>query len=120
MGAVKLLTNYYVASEVLAVLKRREFNLTEEELEGMMKYLHLCVAVVDDPSGEEVLSNLGLLRDKKDIPMALGALSTQSDYLVTGDKELLKAPRISSITTSGLLQLIYNDQPDGVPCDQPS
>lgn len=105
---------------MLAVIRRPEFSLTEEELDSMTKYLHMCVTVVEDPSGEEILSNLGLLRDKKDIPVALGALNSRSDYLVTGDKELLKASRISSVTTSGLLQLIYNDQQDEAHGDKPS
>lgn len=108
MGAVKLLTNHYVVAEVLAVLRRSEFSLTQEELDSLTKYLHLCVAIVEDPSGEEILSNLRLLKDKKDIPVALGALNSGSDYLVTGDKELLKSSDIPSITTLELLNLIYN------------
>jgi len=112
VGAVKLQTNHYVLSEVSAVLRRPEFQLTEDEIEGLTRYLYTCMSVTEDPSDEDILSNLHLLKDKKDIPVALGAMSSHSDYLVTGDKELLKAPRIPSITTSGLLQLIYSDQPD--------
>jgi len=70
----------------------------------------MCVTVTEDPPEEEILSNLNLLRDKKDIPVALGARSSCSDYLVTGDKELLEAADIPSIKTSGLLQLIVSNQ----------
>jgi predicted nucleic acid-binding protein len=112
VGAVKLQTNHYVLSEVSAVLRRREFQLTAEEIEDLAKYLHTCISVTEDPSDEDILSNLHLLRDRKDIPVAIGAMNSGSDYLVTGDKELLEAPSIPSITTTGLLQLIYCDQPD--------
>jgi len=112
VGAVKLQTNHYVLSEVSAVLRRREFQLTEDEIEGLTRYLHTCISVAEDPSDEDIASNLRLLKDRKDIPVALGAMSQGSDYLVTGDKELLEAPSIPSITTTGLLQLIYCDQPD--------
>lgn len=112
VGAVKLQTNHYVLSEVSAVLRRPEFQLTEDEIEDLTRYLHTCISVAEDPSDEDILSNLRRLKDRKDIPVALGAMSSRSDYLVTGDKELPKAPRIPSITTTGLLQLIYSDQPD--------
>jgi len=110
VGAVRLLTNNYVLAEVRSVLRRPEFSLTDEESEGLTRYLHMCVTVTEDPPEEEILSNLNLLRDKKDIPVALGARSSCSDYLVTGDKELLEASDIPSIKTSDLLQLILSNQ----------
>lgn len=110
MGAVRLLTNNYVLAEVRSVLRRPEFSLTDEESEGLTRYLHMSVTVTEDPPEEEILSNLNLLRDKKDIPVALGARSSNSDYLVTGDKELLEAADIPSIKTSDLLQLILSNQ----------
>jgi len=66
--------------------------------------------VTEDPENDEVLSNSGLLRDKKDIPVALGATNSGSDYLVTGDKELSEKLDALSITTPNLLQLILSDQ----------
>jgi len=110
VGAVRLLTNNYVLAEVRSVLRRPEFSLTDEESEGLTRYLHMSVTVTEDPPEEEILSNLNLLRDKKDIPVALGARSSNSDYLVTGDKELLEASDIPSIKTSDLLQLILSNQ----------
>jgi len=76
----------------------------------LTRYLHMCVTVTEDPPEEETPSNLSLLRDKKDIPVALGARSSRSDHLVTGDKELLEAADIPSIKTSGLLPLIVGNQ----------
>jgi hypothetical protein len=66
--------------------------------------------VAENPANDEVISNSGLLRDKKDIPVALGATNSGSDYLVTGDKELSEKLGALSITTSSLLQLILGDQ----------
>jgi predicted nucleic acid-binding protein len=110
VGAVRLLTNNYVLAEARSVLRKPEFSLTDGEKEGLTRYLHMCVTVAEDPPEEEILSNLSLLRDKKDIPVALGAKSSCSDYLVTGDKELLEAAGIPSIKTSDLIQLIVSNQ----------
>ncbi|MCJ7573764.1 hypothetical protein MUO93_05805 [Candidatus Bathyarchaeota archaeon] len=110
IGAVRLVTNVYVLTEVQAVLRRGEFSLTDEEFTGLIRYLHECLTVAEDPANDEVLSNSGLLRDKKDIPVALGAMDSGSDYLVTGDKELSEKLDALSITTSSLLQLILGDQ----------
>jgi predicted nucleic acid-binding protein len=104
------LTNNYVLAEVRSVLGRPEFSLTEEESEGLTRYLHICVTVIDDLPEEEILSNLNLLRDKKDIPVELGAKGSCSDYLVTGDKEILEAADIPSIKTSDLLQVIVSNK----------
>jgi len=103
-------TNVYVLTEVQAVLRRAEFSLTDEEFTGLIRYLYECLTVTEDPENDEVLSNSGLLRDKKDIPVALGAMDSGSDYLVTGDKELSEKLDTLSITTSSLLQLILGDQ----------
>jgi predicted nucleic acid-binding protein len=103
-------TNVYVLTEVQAVLRRGEFSLTDEEFTGLIRYLHECLTVAEDPANDEVLSNSGLLRDKKDIPVALGAMDSGSDYLVTGDKELSEKLDALSITMSSLLQLILGDQ----------
>ena len=75
----------------------------------MIRYLHTCITVTEDPSDEEILSNLHILDDPKDIPVAIGAKGAGSDYLVTGDKELLKAQITPAITNKKLLQLIFQD-----------
>ena len=110
IGAVRLVTNDYALTEAQAVLRRCEFSLTDEEFTGLIRYLYECLTVTEDPENDEVLSNSGLLRDKKDIPVALGAMDSGSDYLVTGDKELSEKLDALSIITSSLLQLILGDQ----------
>lgn len=84
VGAVKLQTNHYVLSKLSAVTRRREFSLNEEEIEGLTRYLHLCISVLEDPSDEAILIHLSLLRGMKDIPVALGAKYSRSEYLVKG------------------------------------
>ena len=109
VDAITLLTNNYVLTEVRMVLRRAVFSLTDEEYTGLIRYLHECLTAIEDPSDEEILSHFNLLTDKKDIPVALGAMNSGSDYLVTGDKELLEKLKPLSITTSTLLKLVLSD-----------
>ena len=109
VDAITLLTNNYVLTEVRMVLRRAVFSLTDEEYTGLIRYLHECLTAIEDPSVEEILSHVSLLTDKKDIPVALGAMNSGSDYLVTGDKELLEKLKPLSITTSTLLKLVLSD-----------
>jgi len=87
--AIELVTNHYVMEEVSAALKRREFSLTTGEVNTLIKYLYTCITVEENPPKEAIHENIDLLEDKKDILGALGATYSGSDYLVTGDKELL-------------------------------
>jgi predicted nucleic acid-binding protein len=109
IGAVRLVTNNYVSTEVQMVLRRGEFSLTDEGFTGLIRYLHECLTVIEDPQNDEILSHSSLLKDKKDIPVALGATDSGSDYLATGDKELSEKLDTLSIRTSSLLQLILSD-----------
>lgn len=107
--ALELVTNRYVLEEVTVVLNREEFQLAEEEIRGLLKYLYNCLTVLEDPTTEAIHRNIDLLDDKKDIPVALGALESGADFLVTGDRELLGKSSIPSITTGKLLrQMLYD------------
>jgi predicted nucleic acid-binding protein len=44
--------------------------------------------IVPDPSPEEVQRHLALVRDVKDIPIALAAITARVDHLVSNDKDL--------------------------------
>lgn len=103
------MTNNYVLTEVRVVLRRIEFSLTDKEVTDLVRYLHECLTVIEDLPDEEILSNFDFLRDKKDLPVALGAKVSNSDYLVTGDKELLENSIAQSISTSKLLQQLLSD-----------
>ena len=104
--AVRLVTNRYVMNEVTAVLHREEFSLTPEEINGLTRYIHECLTVNENPPNENIQEQMGLLEDKKDIPVALGAQDPGIDYLVTGDKELLDEESLRAITTKNLLKKI--------------
>jgi len=104
--AVQLVTNRYVMSEVTTVLARKEFSFTNEEINGLTRYIHECLTVTENPPNELIQEKMGLLEDKKDISVALGALGPGIDYLVTGDKELLDEESLPSITTKNLLKQI--------------
>ena len=43
--------------------------------------------IVPDPSNEEIAQNFDLIRDPKDIPIALSAIRAAVDYLVTNDTD---------------------------------
>jgi len=101
--AINLETNNYVIEEASRVLQRPELQLTQKETTDLLRYLNTCLTVTKNPSNETLTQNYELLNDKKDIPVALGALQPEITYLVTGDKELLeKIPK--AITTRQLLE----------------
>ncbi|MCB2172589.1 putative toxin-antitoxin system toxin component, PIN family [archaeon] len=104
--AIQLITNQYVIDEVKQVLTRPEFNLTTEENRGLTRYLNTCLTITEDPPKEAIEGNINMLNDKKDIPVALGAIQSKTDYLVTGDKELQNHPNLPTITTKNLLDKI--------------
>jgi putative PIN family toxin of toxin-antitoxin system len=103
--AIELVTNYYVIEEVSNVLKRGEFGLDVEEVNGLFKYLYTCLTVIENPSKEVIQENINLLDDKKDIPVAIGVAYSDADILVTGDKEILEKITSAS-TTKKLLEKI--------------
>ena len=46
-----------------------------------------CYEIAPDPLKEEIAQNLDLIRDPKDIPIALSAIRAGVDYLVTNDTD---------------------------------
>jgi predicted nucleic acid-binding protein len=99
--------------EVKRVLKREEFSLTDAERQRLLKYTLECISVVENPAKEEIEKHYGLIKDRKDLPVLLGAKNENCDYLVTGDKELLskKAKRlVDSTTTSELLERLAREK----------
>jgi putative PIN family toxin of toxin-antitoxin system len=113
LGALRLVTNEYVLQEVKKVLERKEFSLTDAERQHLLRYVLECISVVENPRKEEIEKYYNLLRDKKDLPVLLGAKKENCDYLVTGDRELLseKVKRfVNSITTSELLERLVREK----------
>ena len=113
LRALRLMTNEYVLGEVREVLKRGEFRLTEEERQRLMRYTLECISVVEDPSKEEIKKHYDLVRDKKDLPVIVGAKKEKCECLVTGDREMLseKVKRfVNSTTTSELLGKLIKEK----------
>lgn len=113
LRALRLVTNEYVFAEVREVLKRKEFRLTEEEQQCLVRYTLGCVSVVENPSREDIKKHYDLLRDKKDLPVIVGAKKADCECLVTGDKELLseRIKRfVNSTTTSELLGKLIKEK----------
>ena len=72
-------------------------------LKGFELFLKNCdIEFVDNPSPEEVKKHQNLVRDKKDIPIALSAINARVDYLVIDDKDLT----IKDNTTKELRQFV--------------
>jgi hypothetical protein len=59
----------------------------EAERQGLEQFLANCdYEEVPDSSPEEVERNLYLVRDPKDVPIVLAAISAGVDYLVTNER----------------------------------
>jgi len=53
------------------------------------QFLKNCnIELIEDPSSEKVKEQQNLVRDKKDIPIALAAINARVDYIVSDDKDL--------------------------------
>jgi len=59
----------------------------EQALELLLQYLEY--ELVPDPSPDSVAEQTGLVRDSKNIPVALAAIRANADYLVSTDRDLI-------------------------------
>lgn len=100
-----LVISEYVLKEVVAVLRSPRFNLTDDETSFLITYLLDCAKLYKDPPPEQIKSHYHVLRDKKDVPVLAGFLFHECDYLITGDKELLKKVA-KAITTKKALKML--------------
>jgi len=105
--AVELVTTHYILKEVGQVLKRPEFDLTAKEIQDLISYLHQTIVIVENPTDAAVRACAGKLTDKKDAPVLAGFESSKAEYLVTGDKELLKKIE-GAVKTVDLLNTILS------------
>jgi len=111
LRAVQLVVNYHVMKEVRRVLTGKDFHLEDEEQNRLIKHMLECVSLVEGPSRKDIKKHLGLLKDKKDVPIVLGAKKANCEYLITGDRELLTSEKVKKlvnpVTTSELLEKIF-------------
>jgi len=64
---------------------RERFPDHQGALEALLELLDL--EVTPDPPLEEVRAHAGLVRDPKDVPVALAAIAAKSEYLVSTDRD---------------------------------
>ena len=84
-GDIIVVTSPGVLSDARAYIHRLFLAFVETEFELLLGSLEL--EIVSDPSPEEVVASAGLVRDQKDIPVALAAIQARVDYLVTTDTD---------------------------------
>jgi predicted nucleic acid-binding protein len=57
-------------------------------LEPFEDWLRLCpFEMVQDPTSDQVVNNLDLMRQEEDVPVALAAIQAHPDYFVSDDKD---------------------------------
>jgi predicted nucleic acid-binding protein len=74
---------------VLGEARERMARGTAVEARALEQFLDDCeYELAADPTREQVTQNLDLVRDPKDVPIALAAIAAGVDYLVSNDKDL--------------------------------
>ncbi len=105
IGACKLVTTRYVIDEVSKALAAEEFGLISEEIAILLTFVNKALVVHEDLNLQKLKRYFHRLNDKKDLPVLAAFEKSNCDFLVTGDKELLrKLPRTK--TTRQTLQIL--------------
>ncbi len=111
LGVIELLTSTEVFEEVGKVIRRDEFDYGRKEIKRLLGYLQRTVLILGRPDDKALKDVSQLLDDKKDAHVWAGLVCTDADFLLTGDKELLR--RVDrAIRTKDLLKKI-EDLMDG-------
>jgi uncharacterized protein len=87
----ELILSDYILSELETVLDQK-INLPPDQIQDIIKYLKSFLVIKNHTPPVEII-----LRDKNDIPVLAAALNSNSDFLVTGDKDLLEVNQAYSI-----------------------
>ena len=78
-----------LSAQTIREARERMAQGTAAQQRALEQFLTDCsYEAVPDPRPEEVQEHAGLVRDPKDIPIALAAIQAKVDYLVTNDKDL--------------------------------
>jgi putative PIN family toxin of toxin-antitoxin system len=80
---------------------RERFPDHQGALEALLEFLDLELS--PDPPMAEVAAHAGLVRDPKDIPVALAAIAAKADYLVSTDRDLIDVDD-TTVELRGLLK----------------
>lgn len=94
-GALDVILSHYILDEMVRILPRlSRIQMTPAEIRDLANSF-MFLANVAEPQGSQD-SNL---RDSGDQPVLLTLITAQTDYLVTGDKDLLALARDYPIVT---------------------
>ena len=107
----ELVTSEYVLEEVKRTFAKTEFSLTMDEQAFLVSYLHRCVRVYPSPSRLQVKKRAPMLEDQRDIPVVTSYAMLRCDFLVTGDKEMLRKVK-GAKRTKELLKMLLGRQSD--------
>lgn len=78
-----------LSAQTIREARARMARGTQAQRLALEQFLADCdYDAVPDPEQADVARHAGLVRDAKDIPIALAAIAAQVDYLVTNDKDL--------------------------------
>lgn len=88
----KLILSEKIIEEILIVAENPEFELTEYEIEELKELLREKAEIIE-PSEQ-----ISICRDPKDNIVLECALAGKSDFIVTGDKDLLSLKKLKSIS----------------------
>lgn len=78
-----------LSPHVIEEVRERVARGTTAEQQVLEQFFEDCdYELVSDPPREEVYQNLDLVRDPKDVPIALAAIAAGVDYLVSNDRDL--------------------------------
>ena len=87
----ELILSDYILSELETVLDQKIY-LPPNQIEDIIKYIKSFRIIKNHTPPVEIH-----LRDKDDIPVLAAALNSNSDFLVTGDKDLLEVNKTYNI-----------------------
>jgi putative PIN family toxin of toxin-antitoxin system len=90
-----------ILSEYVDVLRRPKFNLTDEVLSRWSALLQMRTVQVPSPQSGHVVN---FPRDPKDAPFLAAAIAHDTDWLVTGDRDLFAAQSLVSARVASVGQ----------------
>jgi predicted nucleic acid-binding protein len=108
IGACKLVTTRYVIDEVSKVLGTEEFGLGADQIASLLAAVYRAIVVQKDLKQQELKRYFAKLDDKKDVHVLAAYEKFKCDFLVTGDKELLKKVT-GAMPTRQVLEVILGE-----------
>lgn len=103
LGVIELITSTRVLEEVTRVIGRDEFEHGRKEIRDLLVSLQEAILIDERPDDRALNKVSKLLDDKKDAHVWAGLVFADADFLLTGDKELLRKVE-RAIRTKDLLK----------------